>query len=128
MSTYLRLLLLALALAFGTSARAEPATASVTVCAGAIEPMTVTACAATAIALHEVFIAKKPFGENGEGMKILRKPLGGRNSVFKKPWKLKCAWSTPRRTNSTPSLGLRQLQEVERWRPCVAARRQGPLI
>ena len=75
-----------LLLALVGHARADAAT--VTVCSGALEPITVATCVAVAVAAHELFITETPFGKNGEGMKALRKPLGGKNSVFKKKWKL----------------------------------------
>ena len=75
-----------LLLALVGHARADAGT--VTVCSGAVEPITVATCVAVAVAAHELFITEKPFGKNGEGMKTLRKPLGGKNSVFKKKWKL----------------------------------------
>lgn len=64
-------------------AKAEPASAGVTAatltCPATGEGM--AACAAVGVAVHELLVADKPFGKNGEGMKVLRDPLGGKKSA-----------------------------------------------
>ena len=70
------------AIAFGGFAliggAAVPARADemVVICSAALaEPMTAAACAATGVVLHELLVADRPFGPNGELMRVLVSPV-----------------------------------------------------
>jgi hypothetical protein len=63
---------LALALALSAPARASE---TIVICEASLEaPPVAAACAGIGVLVHELFVAERPFGPNGELMKVLMAP------------------------------------------------------
>jgi hypothetical protein len=80
MSIGLKRVALALACsgAITTAFASAPARAdeTVVICKEALaQPLAAAGCAGVAVILHEVFVAKHPFGPNGEIMRVLGSPI-----------------------------------------------------
>jgi hypothetical protein len=69
-------LALSAAVVTGTTVAPARADETVVICKEALaEPAAAAGCAAVAVVVHELFLADRPFGPNGELMKVIMSPV-----------------------------------------------------